>query len=298
MKTSKRKSSVLALVLALTMVFSCIVVPAPSQAATILKVTAAKKTVTVGSKITIKANVAATFKSSNTKIATVSSKGVVTGKKAGKVKITVTAKNDKKQKKTITITVKSKPATITLESLYPLTKPEDALADGGYSVSFEAKDLVKEENGYKLTVEVFDYDKYDKAQAEKLTVGSKIQYCGKLVTVKSVEKHTKKGYIIINGGIENGGIELTLDDGLYRTITVNDYPIYYSIGEIAIPVSGEMEYVDSASNENPGDPAKIGTIKELEEALKSSDEFAFSSLNTSVTVRGGQIIQVIRIWTP
>ena len=298
MKTSKRKSAVLALVLALAMAFSCIVVPAPSQAATILKVTAAKKTVTVGSKITIKANVAATFKSSNTKKATVSSKGVVTGKKAGKVKITVTAKNDKKQKKTITITVKSKPATITLESLYPLTKPEDALADGGYSVSFEAKDLVKEENGYKLTIEVFDYDKYDKAQAEKLTVGSKIQYCGKLVTVKSVEKDTKNGYITINGGIENDGIELMLDDGLYRTVTMNDYPIYYSIGEIAIPVSGEMEYVDSASNENPGDPAKIGTIKELDEALKSSDEFAFSSLNTSVTVRGGQIIQVIRIWTP
>ena len=71
-----------------------------------LKVTS-PKTVTVNKSIKIKTNMKCKFKSSNKKIATVSSKGVVKGKKAGKVKITVTAKKNK-QRKTVKITVKKK----------------------------------------------------------------------------------------------------------------------------------------------------------------------------------------------
>lgn len=47
-----------------------------------------------------------TYKSANKKIATVSAKGVVTGKKAGTTKITVTSKQNKKKKATIKVTVK------------------------------------------------------------------------------------------------------------------------------------------------------------------------------------------------
>ena len=50
-----------------------------------------------------------TFKSKNKKIATVSSKGVVKGKKAGKTKIVITSKKNKKKKVTISVVVKKKP---------------------------------------------------------------------------------------------------------------------------------------------------------------------------------------------
>ena len=56
-----------------------------------------------------KASKSVSYKSSNKSIATVSSKGVVTGKKEGKVKITATSKKNKKVKKSVTITVKEKP---------------------------------------------------------------------------------------------------------------------------------------------------------------------------------------------
>lgn len=64
------------------------------------------------SKITIKAlsnqglDKTVTLKSSNNKIATVSSKGIIHGKKSGKVKITGTLKKNKKVSDTVTITVK------------------------------------------------------------------------------------------------------------------------------------------------------------------------------------------------
>ena len=79
----------------------------------------------VGKTIKIKTNVKAKFKSSNKKIATVSSKGVVKGKKAGKVKITVTSKSNKKQKKVVKITVKKKQkAAATTEKPTPAPNPK------------------------------------------------------------------------------------------------------------------------------------------------------------------------------
>lgn len=80
-----------------------------------------KKTVTAGSKFTLHptykpkdaATKAVTWKSSNTKVATVSSKGKVTTKKDGTVTITATAKDAGKKKATFKVTVKKKPETLT-----------------------------------------------------------------------------------------------------------------------------------------------------------------------------------------
>lgn len=72
-----------------------------------------KKTLTVKPSITNKKGTT-TFKSSNTKVATVNSKGVVTAKKAGKATITVT--NNKVSAK-MTVTVKNPTVTISSKSI-------------------------------------------------------------------------------------------------------------------------------------------------------------------------------------
>ena len=82
-----------------------------------LKVTG--KTVGVGQSVKLKATATKgaklTYKSSNKSVATVSSKGVVTGKKPGSVKITVTAKKSKYKtvKKTVTVKIVKGSQTIT-----------------------------------------------------------------------------------------------------------------------------------------------------------------------------------------
>lgn len=70
------------------------------------------KSVKITPVVTVKPNKSAnkkvTFTSKNKQIATVSSKGVVKGKKAGKTKIVVTSKKNSKKKATITVVVKKK----------------------------------------------------------------------------------------------------------------------------------------------------------------------------------------------
>lgn len=83
----------------------------PAQSVTNYKVTVAKKTLTVKKKKTVKIKYTVTsgytgtvkFTSSNKKIATVSKKGVVKGKKKGKCKITVKLTNGKKAVVTVKV---------------------------------------------------------------------------------------------------------------------------------------------------------------------------------------------------
>ena len=118
----KRRLKALAVAIALTVIISPMAttkgvsgVPAVTvtvEAATKkLSLKASNKKAYVGknTKISVKATKGAklSYKTSNKKIATVSSKGVITGKKAGTVKITITAKKSKYKtvKKTITVKV-------------------------------------------------------------------------------------------------------------------------------------------------------------------------------------------------
>ena len=181
-------------------------------------------------------------------------------------------------------------------SLYPLASAEDALADGGYSVGFEAKDLVKGENGYELTVEVYEYDRYEKEAIDNLESGDQIQVCNEVIDVESVERNPEYGYISINGGIENNGIELTEDDGLYRTVTMNDYPVYYVVGTISIPLADDMTFEDHEDWEKEPDGV-VSDVEGLKEALENENG-VFCCNNTVVTVRQEKIVQVIRYWVP
>ena len=168
-----------------------------------------------------------------------------------------------------------------VKPLYPLETAQDALADGGYSVSFTADDLIKTDGGYKLTVEVYEYDRYEMEAIDNLANGSKIQFCNKEITVDKVEKET--GFIQINGGIE-----LMEEDGLYRTVTVDDYPVYYSVGKVTIPLSDDVTFEDQAGSEQESD---------LPNAIENSD-IPFTCNNTVITVRQEQIVQIIRYWVP
>ncbi|MDO5590159.1 MAG: rhodanese-like domain-containing protein [Lachnospiraceae bacterium] len=121
----KYMATAVAAVAVIAMTFTTLPCEAATKKPTSMTVVASAKTVDIKGKsvITVKsvkpigASKAVTFKSSNSKVAAVSAKGVVTGKKAGKVKITVTSKVNKKLKKTVALTVKDiKPTSLTLSA--------------------------------------------------------------------------------------------------------------------------------------------------------------------------------------
>ncbi|MGN1171270.1 MAG: hypothetical protein ACI4SZ_06405, partial [Lachnospiraceae bacterium] len=130
-----------------------------------------------------------------------------------------------------------------IRPLYPLSSAEDALADGGYSVSFTVQDLVQNSDGCEVTVEVYEYDRYEEDTIADLKAGDQIEINNEDITVESAEWSTESGYLEINGGWgEENGYNLCEDGGLYRTTVENDYPLYYSVGKVTIPLSKEAEF--------------------------------------------------------
>lgn len=116
------KKKWMALLVAMTMFFSAVglglstsVASAATKAPKKIYLKATSKRVDIKGKVVVSvssvspksASKSVTWKSSNKRIATVSSKGTVTGKRSGKVKITATSKKNKRVKKSITITVKN-----------------------------------------------------------------------------------------------------------------------------------------------------------------------------------------------
>lgn len=113
-----------------------------------------KATMYTGKKLTLKAKVnpanasnkALTWKSSNTKIAKVASNGVVTGVKAGTVKITATAKDGSRKSATCTVTVRQSVSKITL------SKTNVVLPKKGSS--YKVRVTVAPKNAYNKNVAV------------------------------------------------------------------------------------------------------------------------------------------------
>lgn len=145
-----------------------------------------KATMYTGKKLTLKAKVnpanasnkALTWKSSNTKIAKVASNGVVTGVKAGTVKITATAKDGSRKSATCTVTVRQSVSKITL------SKTNVVLPKKGSS--YNVKVTVAPKNAYNKNVAV------KSAKTKVAKVSASTVKSGKTVKITAVKKGTTK----------------------------------------------------------------------------------------------------------
>ena len=145
-----------------------------------------KATMYTGKKLTLKAKVnpanasnkALTWKSSNTKIAKVASNGVVTGVKAGTVKITATARDGSRKSATCTVTVRQSVSKITL------SKTNVVLPKKGSS--YNVRVTVAPKNAYNKNVAV------KSANTKVAKVSASTVKSGKTVKITAVKKGKTK----------------------------------------------------------------------------------------------------------
>ena len=155
-----------------------------------------------------------------------------------------------------------------------------------------------------LTAKVFSYDLYKKEEVEDLAVGDKITFheegtaWNQYVTaeVSSVEKNDQYDIVTINGGAEQGGVDLLLDGDTYRTMTFDDYPVYYEMGEKTLPLAENVVLKDSSAD--PQAEAVETTGADAVVAAINADPDNWTVYNTTLVVQGGRILEVRRIWVP
>lgn len=179
-------------------------------------------------------------------------------------------------------------------------KAGDEMPDGDYSVSFATDDLQKTDKGYQIKMNFYDYDRYQKEEIDSLNHGDAIQVAGKEVAVDRISwNKDNKGKVIgvdINGGINEDGLSLRLEESVYCTTSLDDYPLYYSIGTGTLQVSKDIVLQDCYDYETLPEGIVTG-YKDLPESITKSGSEYWTQSNTAITVRNNEIVKIVRRWT-
>ncbi len=174
------------------------------------------------------------------------------------------------------------------------------------TVTFISAGIVSGVQNGSLTANVFSYDLYKKEDIENLAAGDKITFHEEgaeqnqltTVEVNSIEKNDQYGLVSINGGMEeSGGLDLKPeDDDTYRTMTFDDYPVYYEMGEKTLPLADDVVLKDSSAD--PQAEAVETTGADAVAAAINAGPDNWTVYNTTLVVQGGRVQEVRRIWVP
>ena len=168
----------------------------------------------------------------------------------------------------------------------------NALTDATVAASFGTEDIPETNGKTEITLTVYDYDVYDMVDIAQLTVGDTIVVDGEDMVVTSRED--KDGFITINGGIEQGGVDLTSDDsGVYYAVGVDDAKSYHELGKLTVPVADGFVLTDNADPEHPDETYAAESLVKLAE-----DGIGFTANNTQATIEHGELTALARSYTP
>ena len=179
----------------------------------------------------------------------------------------------------------------------------DPVADGTYSAAFAKADVEEGEGTDGIEhVAIYAYDTYDKDDIEGLEVGDVIKThldgSKELESVDITSVEINDNGAVINGGIEEGGMELKLDGDVYRTVTMDDYPVYYELGTTYLAMDEDIVLNDSSADYQAEAVVTTGDTNVLVAITADDcDDYWFSG-NTTVTVKDGKITEINRVWVP
>ena len=177
--------------------------------------------------------------------------------------------------------------------------------DDTQTITFVSAAITSGVQDGKLTAKVFSCDIYKKEEIEKLAVGDKIIFHEEgaaqdqcvITEVKSIERNDQHHLVSINGGMEQpGGLDLKLEDDVYRTMTFDDYPLYYEMGEKTMRLAEDVVLKDSSAD--PQAEAVETTGADAVAAAINADPDNWTTYNTTLVVQGGKVLEVRRIWVP
>ena len=169
------------------------------------------------------------------------------------------------------------------------------LNDCTVAVSFDKGDAFVDGKGaMQLKVKVYAYDAFDTVDINKLQVGDQITICQQNVKVTSLERG-ENAAVLINGGADNGGYTLVSGEasGFYA-VGPSDTKLYYALGEATIPVSSDLVFEDSSDLEKGTRTYYAGDFLTDGSGLT----YHFVPDNTTITIEGGYVTHMQRVYTP
>lgn len=141
---------------------------------------------------------------------------------------------------------------------------------------------------------------YDAKAIDNMKKGDTLVYEQKPMVVDSISK--ENNILSVNGGLEEGGAWLVPADGgkKYRAMQFDDHSVYFDLGKATLPLASDFTIIDCHSEPQEPSDTITNNQKQYIESL-SKQEFPrnnFNNLDTRLTVKGGKIVNITRIWIP
>lgn len=171
----------------------------------------------------------------------------------------------------------------------------ESLDDATAAIAFGEGDFYRAENGLvMLRMQVYSYDKYDLVEVSQFQAGDTILLCGEEILAETVEQD-EFGTILINGGLDNDGIDLITDDnGVFYARDYSDMKHWYLVGEAEYAVSDNFLYTDSSDLEQE---PKTYSAEDFLNGNPDLDYMHFPQ-NTQVRLEKGEVAALERFYTP
>ena len=167
-----------------------------------------------------------------------------------------------------------------------------ALAEGDqqFTAGFRGSDIREDGGQLVIDLTVCTYDLYDAVDISMLAAGDTLVVKGEDIPVTAVAE--ENGGVTVNGGLENGGVDLiSAGGGAYRLQLEDDARDLYEVGTITLPVGQDCVLTDDSDPEAPGRTLYAGDL------LGLGDE-VFSPQATTVETVGGTVTAIHRDYTP
>ena len=167
-----------------------------------------------------------------------------------------------------------------------------ALAEGDqqFTAGFRGSDIREDGGQLVIDLTVYTYDLYDAVDISMLAAGDTLVVKGEDIPVTAVAE--ENGGVTVNGGLENGGVDLiSAGGGAYRLQLEDDARDLYEVGTVTLPVGQDCVLTDDSDPEAPGRTLYAGDL------LGLGDE-VFSPQATTVETAGGMVTAIHRDYTP
>ena len=167
-----------------------------------------------------------------------------------------------------------------------------ALAEGDqqFTAGFRGSDIREDGGQLVIDLTVYTYDLYDAVDISMLAAGDTLVVKGEDIPVTAVAE--ENGGVTVNGGLENGGVDLiSAGGGAYRLQLEDDARDLYEVGTITLPVGQDCVLTDDSDPEAPGRTLYAGDL------LGLGDE-VFSPQATTVETAGGTVTAIHRDYMP
>ena len=167
-----------------------------------------------------------------------------------------------------------------------------ALAEGDqqFTAGFRGSDIREDGGQLVIDLTVYTYDLYDAVDISMLAAGDTLVVKGEDIPVTAVAE--ENGGVTVNGGLENGGVDLiSAGGGAYRLQLEDDARDLYEVGTVTLPVGQDCVLTDDSDPEDPGRTLYAGDL------LGLGDE-VFSPQATTVETVGGTVTAIHRDYMP